>query len=167
MNKYASLYLNKLSEAIDSDPNINKDSLKQDPTLAGGLGVVSSLFWPLGAAAPGLYAGARSNSLGESLKATGNGLLWPAVGTVGGAIGGATLGGVAGNIMDFIAKQRGSMLAGNLTAPGALGGALVGGLVGGPVAGYLGSRNAARRYNERLKQELDKNTNLLRDRQEA
>lgn len=156
MNKYASLYLTKLSETIDSDPSINKDSLKQDPTLAGGLGVASSLFWPLGAVAPGLYAGSRSNSLGESLKATGHGLLWPLVGTVGGSIGGAALGGISGKIMDYIAQQRGSTLAGNLTVPGALGGALVGGLIGGPVAGYIGSRNYARNYNDRLKKELKK-----------
>lgn len=150
MNKYASLYLEKLSEAVPDNPHINKDSRKQDPTLAGGLGVASSLFWPLGAAAPGLYAATQSNSLGETLKATGNGLLWPFLGTVGGGIGGAALGGVAGRLVDFIAKQRGSMMAGSFTVPGALGGGLLGGLIGGPVAGYVGSRNAARRYNERL-----------------
>ncbi len=173
MNKYASLYLNKLSEVVDGDPHINKDSKKQDPGIAGGLGLLSSLTWPLGSVAPGIYAGVQSKSLGEGIKATGNGLLWPAVGTIGGGLAGAATGGVAGFIIDQILSNQGgvngmrynfSQMGRDAIPPvgaGALTGLALGGILGGPIAGYLGSRNAARKYNERLKQELSNNKEQL------
>ncbi len=178
MNKYASLYLNKLSEEVSSDPHLNQGSKKQDTGIAGGLGAIGSLFWPLGAAAPGIYAAGQSKSLGEGLRAAGNGLVWPIVGTAGGALAGTAVGGVAGLIIDKLLRNQGgvdgfkyniSRLDPNAIPAaglGAVSGMALGGLLGGPIAGYLGSRNAARRYNERLDKSNEPD-NLLRDRQVA
>jgi hypothetical protein len=167
MNKYASLYLTKLSETIDGDPHITKDSKKQDPTLAGLSGAAGSLIFPFGAAIPGAYAGVQSKSVGEGLKATGYGILGPLLGMLGGGaiggLGGAALGGLTGGALGLGAGMSngapsfGAGVGAGIGIPaGAISGATLGALLGAPVAGYVGSRNAARKYNERLEQELNK-----------
>lgn len=164
MNKYTNFYIQKLGEEIE-DPHITDRSRPQDPNTAGLLGAAGSLFLPVGALAPGLYAGGQSESIGEAAKASLRGLISPILGGLGGAaiggLGGATAGGLLSSLGGSPSVNRAAAIGGG----GAFGAAL-GGLLGTPIGGYLGARSGANKYNERLKKRNEhkaKETNTYKD----
>jgi hypothetical protein len=157
MNKYTETYLNKLSEDLyEEDEDAPQ---KQNPTAAGALGAIGSTAWPLGALAPGVYAGAQSKSLGQGLRATGAGLAWPLIGSLGGGAIGAGIGGTVGGLLGLASPSNiqgggpNSSYAERIVLKslgGAGAGGIIGALLGAPIAGYYGSKASAKKYNRKL-----------------
>lgn len=125
----------------------------QDEGTAGVLGALGSLAWPVGALAPGIYAGSKAESFGEGAKATLSNALWPLIGSAVGSLGGAGLGALAGAGYGLSQGNEWTPEGiGALAATGGIGGAGVGAGLGTLLGGYFGGRRGARKYNDRLRE---------------